>query len=112
MVLLQKLEHGIRDFAFSWLNCYLTDRKQFVHLNGMDFETKNITCGVPQGSVLYGITIWGNASRSLLEPIHIMQKKLFVWLLLMIDMLLCVVLLSIHTRYADDDLCIITVKDP
>ena len=31
---------------------YLSERKQFVHLNGIDFEAKIITCGVPQGSVL------------------------------------------------------------
>ena len=42
----------IRDVAFSWFKSYSTDRKQFVHLNGIDSETKNITCGVPQGSVL------------------------------------------------------------
>ena len=50
---MQKLEHyGIRDVAFSWFKSYLTNRKQFVHLNGIDSEIKNITCGVPQGSVL------------------------------------------------------------
>ena len=26
--------------------------------------------------LLYGTTVWGNASRSLLEPIYIMQKKI------------------------------------
>ena len=50
---MQKLEHyGICDVAFSWFKSYLTNRKQFVHLNGIDSEIKNITCGVPQGSVL------------------------------------------------------------
>ena len=52
-ILLQKLKHyGIRDVAFSWFKSYLTNRKQFVHLNDIDSEIKNITCGVPQGSVL------------------------------------------------------------
>ena len=36
----------------SWFKSYLTERKQFVHLNGVDSETYDITCGVPQGSVL------------------------------------------------------------
>ena len=52
-ILLQKLEHyGIRDEAYSWFNSYLTDRRQYVHLNGINSETKDINCGVPQGSVL------------------------------------------------------------
>ena len=52
-ILLQKLEHyGIRDEALLWFKSYLTGRKQYVYLNGVDSDTKNITCGVPQGSVL------------------------------------------------------------
>ena len=52
-ILLQKLEHyGIRGVALSWFESYLTDRKQYVHLNGINSDIKNITCGVPQGSVL------------------------------------------------------------
>ena len=52
-ILLQKLEHyGIRDTALKWFGSYLTGRKQYVHLNGADSEIKDITCGVPQGSVL------------------------------------------------------------
>ena len=52
-ILLQKLEHyGIRDNALLWFKSYLTDRKQFVSLNGNNSEIKSITCGVPQGSVM------------------------------------------------------------
>ena len=52
-ILLLKLEHyGIRGPALSWFQSYLTGRKQFVHLNGIDSEINDITCGVPQGSVL------------------------------------------------------------
>ena len=52
-ILLQKLDHyGIRDVSSSWFKSYLTDRMQYVHLNGIISETKNITCGVPQGSVV------------------------------------------------------------
>ena len=47
------MEHyGIREEALAWFRSYLTNRKQYVHLNGTDSETRNITCGVPQGSVL------------------------------------------------------------
>ena len=52
-ILLRKLEHyGIRESASAWFKSYLSDRKQYVHLNGTDSEMKGITCGVPQGSVL------------------------------------------------------------
>ena len=52
-ILLRKLEHyGIRNVALDWFKSYLTRRKQFVHINGENSETKSITCGVPQGSVL------------------------------------------------------------
>ena len=52
-ILLQKLEHyGIRVLAFSWFKSYLTDRSQYVHINGIYSENKKVTCGVPQGSVL------------------------------------------------------------
>ena len=48
-----KLEHyGIRGASLLWFKPYLSERKQFVHLNGIDSEVKTITCGVPQGSVL------------------------------------------------------------
>ena len=51
-ILLRKLEHyGIRGTAPNWFK-YLTNRKQYVSLNGESSELKQITCGVPQGSCL------------------------------------------------------------
>ena len=48
-ILLQKLEHyGTRGTSLSWFKSYLSERKQFVHLNGIDSEAKIITCGVPR----------------------------------------------------------------
>ena len=38
--------------ALAWFKSYLTDRKQFVSLNGVDSNMKFISSGVPQGSVL------------------------------------------------------------
>ena len=52
-ILLKKLEHyGIRGIALDWLKSYLSDRKQFVSVNGTDSTEKLIRYGVPQGSVL------------------------------------------------------------
>ena len=52
-ILLKKLEqYGIRGTALSWFKSYLSDRKQFVSVNGISSLTSGITCGVPQGSVL------------------------------------------------------------
>ena len=49
----KKLEHyGICGTSLSWFKSYLSERKQFVNLNGTDSVVKVITCGVPQGSVL------------------------------------------------------------
>ena len=51
-ILLRKLEHySIRGKAQIWFRTYLTNRKQYVSLNGVPSELKQ-TCGVPQGSCL------------------------------------------------------------
>ena len=52
-ILLQKLNHyGVRGIALKWFESYLTDRQQFVSVNGYSSNPGKITCGVPQGSVL------------------------------------------------------------
>ena len=52
-ILLTKLEHyGIRGTALDWFKSYLMDRKQYVSVNGSNSSYLNVTCGVPQGSVL------------------------------------------------------------
>ena len=52
-ILLLKLEHyGIRDNMLNWFKSYLSNRKQYVYLNGVSSDIKEISCGVPQGSVL------------------------------------------------------------
>jgi len=52
-ILLNKLEHyGIRGLALSWFKSYLDNRSQFVTFNGVSSTNLNITCGVPQGSIL------------------------------------------------------------
>ena len=52
-ILLSKLQHyGINNFALSWFNSYLSNRKQFTHFNGVNSEHCAVSCGVPQGSIL------------------------------------------------------------
>ena len=52
-ILFQKLEHmGIRGIAYDWLCDYLRNRSQYVTYDGAKSEYRNISCGVPQGSVL------------------------------------------------------------
>uniref|UniRef100_A0A3B3I2D7 Reverse transcriptase domain-containing protein n=1 Tax=Oryzias latipes TaxID=8090 RepID=A0A3B3I2D7_ORYLA len=52
-ILLDKLEvNGIRGLALTWVKSYLTGRKQFVKIDEYTSETKEIRCGVPQGSIL------------------------------------------------------------
>ena len=52
-ILLKKLDHyGIRGKVLAWIKSYLTNRKQFVDLDGLKSEMKDITVGVPQGSIL------------------------------------------------------------
>ena len=52
-ILLSKLNYyGIRGVANSWFNSYLFKRHQSVRINGEMSTKREITCGVPQGSIL------------------------------------------------------------
>ena len=35
-----------------WFESYLRDRKEYVYFNGVSSATLNLSCGVPQGSVV------------------------------------------------------------
>ena len=52
-ILLSKLHHyGVRGKALEWFRSYLHGRKQFVEYNNHNSMSLDMTCGVPQGSVL------------------------------------------------------------
>ena len=52
-ILLHKLKYyGIKGRELNWFESYLTNRKQFVEINNITSDSKLITTGVPQGSVL------------------------------------------------------------
>ena len=51
--LLVKLNHyGIRGVSNDWFKSYLSNRSQYVSINGYDSGLAAINCGVAQGSVL------------------------------------------------------------
>ena len=52
-ILLAKLNHyGIRGVSNDWFKSYLSNRNQYVSINGFDSGLTTINCVVPQGSVL------------------------------------------------------------
>ena len=52
-ILCQKLEHyGVVGKELSWFKSYLSNRKQYCRINGVDSNVNDINVGVPQGSCL------------------------------------------------------------
>ena len=53
-ILLHKLKYyGIQGWYNDWLKSYLSDRKQFVSINGYNSDLMPVDCGVLQGSVVW-----------------------------------------------------------
>ena len=44
--------YGVREKENLWFKNYLSEREQFVSINGVASTNEKIICGVPQGSVL------------------------------------------------------------
>ena len=52
-ILLKKLKKlGVNNIELLWFKNYLSNRQQFVFLNGVSSSFCTINCGVPQGSIL------------------------------------------------------------
>ena len=52
-ILCQKLEYyGIQDRGLAWFRSYLSNRKQYTRVNGVDSSIQELRIGVPQGSCL------------------------------------------------------------
>ena len=52
-ILITKLkQYGIQGNNMRWFESYLSNRKQYIAYNNKSTSFKDITCGVPQGSIL------------------------------------------------------------
>ena len=52
-ILLGKLKlYGVSSQSLNWFRSYLSDRKQQTVIDGAQSDFGNITCGIPQGSIL------------------------------------------------------------
>ena len=52
-ILIKKLEkYGIRGSPLQLLASYLTDRQQYTIVNQYKSKSRNVICGIPQGSIL------------------------------------------------------------
>ena len=52
-ILLKKLHYyGIQEVALEWFKSYLTNREQYVEIDGVKSESLTMNTGVPQGSIL------------------------------------------------------------
>ena len=53
IILASKLKAiGVSSPAVTWFGSYLSERQQFVEINNCKSDYGNVTCGVPQGSIL------------------------------------------------------------
>ena len=84
-ILLRKLYSlGIRGNLYTWIQSHLTNISQFVMYNNSKSETKFITHGVPQGSILFAddttVIIEGQNYNNLILTLNTKLNKLDVWL--------------------------------
>ena len=94
-ILINKLEHyGIKGVSSEWFRSYLSNRKQYVSVNGKGSEQKSETLGVPQRSGLGPLLflIYINDLPSTLRCSH------FIFLLMILTSILSPLILSTYRK--------------
>ena len=67
-ILLARLNHyGIREVSDNWIKSYLSNRTQYVSINGYESGLTTINCGVPEGSVLGLFLLYINDLRQAIK---------------------------------------------
>ena len=90
-ILIKKLEkYGIRGLPLQLLASYLTDRQQYTIVNQYKSKSRDVICGIPQGSTLAALLF--NIYSMIYHLPHIPQ---FIFLL-MIQTLLSPILMFQH----------------
>ena len=87
-ILLRKLHYyGIRGIAHDWFKTYLTDRVQYVEIDGHTSSRSQIKCGFPEVSILYLVyvnDICFSCNGSIIQPFMYLTRTLIFFSIIQI----------------------------